>query len=81
MIRVHIIESPTNAPAAILRTTGKMKASTGDRSTKMYLIFTVPQRICLCRKVRYINRQIPKGIASKLKLWYFLRKGITVAPY
>ena len=37
MIRVHIIEPPTNAPAAILRTAGKMKASTGDRSTKRVL--------------------------------------------
>ena len=65
MIRVHIIEPPTNAPAAILRTTGKMKASTGDRSTKMYLIFTVPQRICLCRKVRY---QSPNSKRYSIKI-------------
>lgn len=34
MIRVHITGPPTNAPAAILCKTGKMKASTGDRSIK-----------------------------------------------
>ena len=80
MIRVHITGPPTNAPAAILSTTGKMRASTGDRSSKgasdiyspstnMFMLGSAPS----IAKFQKVQHQI-------LKLRHFLRKRITVAP-
>ena len=80
MIRVHITGPPTNAPAAILSTTGKMRASTGDRSSKgasdiyspstnMFMLGSAPS----IAKFQKVQHQI-------LKLRQFLRKRITVAP-
>ena len=64
MIRVHITGPPTNALAAILCTTGKMKASTGDRSTKgVSDFYSTPYEYIYVGKCA-INRQIPKGTAS-----------------
>ena len=80
MIRVHITGPPTNAPAAILSTTGKMRASTGDRSSKgvsdiyspstnMFMLGSAPS----IAKFQKVQLQI-------LKLRHFLGKRITVAP-
>ena len=80
MIRVHITGPPTNAPAAILSAMGKMRASTGDRSSKgasdiyspstnMFMLGSAPS----IAKFQKVQHQI-------LKLRHFLRKRITVAP-
>ena len=71
MIRVHIIEPPTDAPAAILRTTGRMRASTGDRSTKIVSDTYSPENEHVFVGKCAISRQIPKSTASNIETTAF----------
>ena len=80
MIRVHIIEPPTNAPAAILRTTGRMRASTGDRSTKIVSDTYSPETNMFWSESAPSVVKFQKVQHQILKLRHFLRKRITVAP-
>lgn len=80
MIRVHITGPPTNALAAILCTTGKMKASTGDRSIKgVSDIYSPLTNIFMLESAPSIAK-FQKVQHHILKLRHFLQKRITVVP-